>query len=89
MLSNRGKEWEEFSALVLDHIETYTVPQYGDAPDDQVEEWSADECVMTIRKYGARFKKNSREGQDVSDLMKIAHYACLAHGKIRTEFVPK
>lgn len=84
-LSARGAEWVAFAARVLRHIEDYTVPQYGDAPGDQVEEWSPEECVLTIRKYAARFRKNSRPGQDALDLVKVAHYACLALGKLETE----
>ena len=80
-LSNRGKEWMVFSESVLEHIENYTVPQYGDAPTDLVETWSPDQCVLAIEKYCRRFKKNSREGQDLLDLKKIAHFACIAYGK--------
>ena len=80
-LSNRGREWLQFAAEVLHHIETYTVPQYGDAPEDQVQEWSPDQCVLAIRKYGARWGHSSREDQDDMDLKKMAHYAAIAWGK--------
>ncbi len=83
--TNRGREWGDFASAVLQHVETYTVPQYGDAPDDQVEEWTAAECALTIRRYASRQGKNSREGQDALDLLKIAHYACLAYNKLIKE----
>lgn len=83
--SNRATEWMAFATDVTDHIEQYTVPQYGDAPDDQIESWTAEQCVMQIQKYAARFGKNARSGQDELDLLKTAHYACLARTKLEYE----
>lgn len=80
-LSKRGSEWREFSAMVLHHVENYTVAQYGDAGDDQVTNYTAEDCVKAIGKYASRFGTNQREGQDTLDLLKIAHYACLALSK--------
>jgi hypothetical protein len=81
-LSKRGTQWNSFSALVMDHVENYTVPQYGDAPNDQVESWSAQDCVVQIRRYAARFGSGQRgKAEELRDLLKIAHYACLAHNK--------
>ena len=82
MVSNRGKDWMEFAAKVLDHIEDYTVPQYGDSPDDYVESWTAAECVLALGKYQQRFGKNTRLGQATLDLLKMAHFAQLAYDKI-------
>lgn len=78
----RGQEWLDFSEEVFDHIKNYSIPQYGDAPNDNVSEWTAEDCVKQIEKYAKRFGKNAREGQDEIDLKKIAHYACLAFGKM-------
>ena len=78
----RGRLWCDFAEAVLEHIEEYTVPQYGDAPDDELSEWTSTECMTAIRKYTRRHGKNSREGQDALDCLKIAHYACAAHVKI-------
>ena len=36
MTAQRTKDWNEFAAKMADHIENYTVPQYGDAPNDNV-----------------------------------------------------
>lgn len=83
MTAQRTKDWDEFAAKVADHIENYTVPQYGDAPNDNVEAWSAQDCIAQVQKYAARFGNNQRAGQEELDLMKIAHYAQLAMGKMK------
>jgi hypothetical protein len=80
-VSNRGRQWLEFSEIVLKHIEEYTVPQYGDEPDDQIEDWTAKECVRAINKRCSRYGSNSRDNQELLDLKKIAHEACLAYFK--------
>lgn len=80
--SRRGTEWLAFSTKVLNHIESYTVPQYGDAPHDQVEHYTARDCIKQIERYVTRHGRNSRKGQDLLDLLKIAHYACIAHAKL-------
>lgn len=81
-MSRRGDEWVEFAGEVLDHIEDYTLPQYGDLPNDNCAEWTAEDCIRQIQKYANRFGKNQRPGNDKLDLLKIAHYACIAHAKI-------
>lgn len=83
MTAQRTKDWNEFATKVADHIENYTVPQYGDAPNDNVESWSAQDCIAQVQKYAARFGTNQRAGQEELDLMKIAHYAQLAHDKLK------
>ncbi len=82
MNSNRGKEWQAFSDIVLNHIENYTVPQYGDFPQDPASDFTIEQLTGNIKKYIARFGKNQRAGQDQLDLLKIAHYACIAYSKI-------
>jgi len=88
-LSNRGLQWVEFSNKVLNHIETYTVPQYGDKPCDSVSEWNSKECFVNINKYIKRFGNNSRDNQEFLDMIKIAHYACLTHDKMKNENMKK
>ncbi len=81
--SRRGAEWDLFAALVAAHIESYTVPQYGDKPDDQVEQWTPEDCMKTIKRYTDRHGKNRRgPAEDLRDALKIAHYACLAYSKM-------
>lgn len=81
--TNRGAEWEEFSNMVLDHIENYTTKQYGDAPNDTVQDMTAEDCIKQVKKYAQRFGNNQRSGQDLLDMLKVAHYACLAHNKMK------
>lgn len=72
-----------FACEVLQHIEHYTVPQYGDKPGDQVNDWTPEDCIRQISKYTARFKGNQRsDAHKWRDMFKIAHYASIAFGKI-------
>ena len=80
-ISKRGNDWITFSLRVFQHIESYTVPQYGDAPNDEVESWSIEECLLTVKKYNARYGKNSREGQQELDFLKMAHFVQIAFDK--------
>lgn len=82
-LSVRGKEFEDFSGDVIKHIENYTVPQYGDSPNDLVEEWTVQQCIDSAKKYLARHGRNQREGQDELDLIKAAHYIQIAYTKLK------
>ena len=80
--SIRSTEWLDFSKQVFNHIETYTVPQYGDKGKDQCSEFSESDFITQMKKYLNRYGKNSRDGQQCMDLMKIAHYACMLHTKL-------
>ncbi|KKS08382.1 MAG: hypothetical protein UU61_C0001G0004 [Parcubacteria group bacterium GW2011_GWB1_41_4] len=55
---NRLQDWEKFNLQMYQHIEKYTKAQY-DNPDgnDQVENWTSEDCMQAIKKYLARFKK--------------------------------
>ena len=80
---NREKEWVDFSKLVRDHIVNYTIPQYGDGPNDSAETWTVGECLTSIKKYCNRYGSNIREGQQELDFKKIAHYCCMAYWKYK------
>ena len=80
-VSKRGQVWLEFSHRVLSHIENYTVPQYGDAGNDQVTDWTADDCAKQVNKYFGRRGRNSRPGQESLDMLKAAHYVQLTEEK--------
>ena len=84
-LSKRGQAWTKFAEEVVNHIENYTVPQYGDEPDDNVEEWDSYDCIKQVVKYLNRVKTCQRPGEEKRDLMKMAHYIQLAHQKMDTE----
>jgi len=80
-LSNRAKDWIEFSIKVLAHIEGYTIPQYGDKGEDQITNWSCEDCLKVVGKRLDRFGRNSREGQQQLDFLKMAHEVQLANDK--------
>jgi hypothetical protein len=80
--SNRGKEWYIFSAIVAGHIENYTVPQYGDAPDDQASGFSEQDIAANMRRYVNRLESGVRGPVEAQrDLLKIAHYCALLYFK--------
>jgi|GEM_PF-811128 len=80
----RSLEWRVFSARVLEHINLYTIPQYGDKPDDEVEKWSPTMCMLSIAKYVKRFENGKRgQTETLRDMLKIAHFACLAYNKMK------
>lgn len=64
----------DFCNKVRRHIVDYTIKQYGDAPDDQVQGWSVETCEAQVHKYLNRIGKNVRDGQDEMDLFKAAHF---------------
>jgi len=80
--TNRGAEWKDFADKVLTHIDTYTVPQYGDKGEDQIDDWSIEACQLAIIKYIKRSGHNMRSGQDKIDMLKAAHYACFIYNKL-------
>ena len=80
-VSKRGQEWLKFSAEVFSHIEEYCVPQYGDAPNDQISEWTIADCLKAVNKRIARHGRNSRPGQEELDFLKMAHEVCIAWNK--------
>lgn len=83
MLSKRFMQFVKFAELVEDHIDSYTVPQYGDAPTDEVEQWTAEQCVIAIQKYTKRFESSRRGRLEIlRDMVKIAHFAQLAFDKM-------
>jgi len=83
--SLRAIEWQSFATRVFNHIESYTVPQYGDKGNDQCSEFSEADFITQMKKYLNRYGKNSREGQQMLDLLKIAHYAGMLYTKLAEE----
>ena len=79
-MSVRLAFWRYFSGLVGDHIENYTVPQYGDHPDDQLCDFTKRDIVVSLKRYLNRIDTNAR-GQTESerDCFKMAHYICELH----------
>lgn len=82
-ISKRGQQWLHFASKVLSHIEKYTVPQYGDLPDDQASEFTIKEMQMNIKRYLNRMTSNARGSEEARrDMLKVAHYACLTLAKL-------
>lgn len=85
-MSNRGNQWLNFAEEVLDHIDNYTVPQYGDMPDDQVEEFTLDDFRVNLKRYTNRIGSNAGGLEEaIRDCHKIAHYACVMCARLRKE----
>ena len=79
--TKRGNDWIQFAAKVLEHIELYTVPQYGDKGEDLASDYTIEECLKQAEKYLKRYGKNQREGQQELDFMKAAHFIQMAADK--------
>ena len=82
--TKRGAEWQVFAEQVLLHIDTYTVPQYGDKGHDDIDNWTISNCFRAIEKYIKRSGTNVRKGQDKLDILKIAHYACFIYNRMES-----
>jgi hypothetical protein len=82
--SKRAENFNDFADVVIDHIDNYTVIQYGDAPVDQVETWTPEQCMDSIKRYANRFGTNRRGRlETLRDMLKIAHYASLTFEKLK------
>ena len=81
MMSEREKQWLEFSERVATHLREYTVPQYGDVGEDLITNYTTEQCVEQVVKYARRYGSQSREGQQELDFVKIAHYVQCAWEK--------
>lgn len=57
---DRMSEWKEFSKMVEEHIENYANVQYGDAPNDMANAYTAKVCLDAIEKYCARYGRGVR-----------------------------
>ena len=80
---SRVEQWKEFSDMVIDHIENYTLPQYGDSDTDQIDEFSIEDCWKNVQRYFNRRNTNVRGvTEQVRDVLKIAHYMCFIFNKM-------
>lgn len=75
-----GKNNTEVCKAVIKHIDEYTVPQYGDYPNDNVEKWSKQYCIDMVAKYKAR-EGTSQRSEGNLDYWKMMHYSQLADCK--------
>lgn len=80
--SRRMNEWDIFGEAVKGHIEHYTIPQYGDFPEDALTSMSDEDCIKHVSRYASRYGKGKRgRREEIRDLLKIAHYAAVAWHK--------
>lgn len=79
--NTRLDEWTEFSKIVHNHILSYANGQYGEKGSDQSTFYTGKEIINQIEKYTHRYGKNAREGQQLLDFVKMAHYACIGYWK--------
>jgi hypothetical protein len=82
---SRIGQWKQFSHQVVLHIIQYTLPQYGNpAGDEQVDDFTFEDCMKNIERYVNRRKANTRGNKErLRDLIKIAHYAGFAYDKLK------
>ncbi|KFZ25612.1 MAG: hypothetical protein KQ78_02186 [Candidatus Izimaplasma bacterium HR2] len=73
-MTEREKQWNEFSDLVAKHLRVYTTPQYGDVGEDEITNYTVETCIEQVRKYCKRYGSQSRDGQQELDFIKMAHY---------------
>jgi len=82
--SAKVRQWVKFNAEVMDHIEDYVIPQYGDYPDPAVEGWTQKDIKSFLEKYVQRIDAGARGRVEAErDCLKIAHYACYLYGKLK------
>jgi len=75
--SERANRWRRFSKTVINHIEKYTVPQYGDWPNDQLCEFEIKDIIREMKRYINRAETSCRGyDEQLRDCLKLAHYAC-------------
>lgn len=81
--SLRHDDFLNFSLDVLNHIESYTVPQYGDKGSDQMTTASLEDIQHDMKRYINRMLSNARGKEETKrDMLKIAHYAQIARDKM-------
>lgn len=79
----RLDEWFGFAHAVDDHIQSYTIPQYGDYPNDQLTTTSNECIIHDMKRYLNRFNKGQRGHKEaMRDMLKIAQYAGVLYNRL-------
>ena len=74
---SKESQWNKFSFIVSNHIRYYVLPQYGDFPDKQVENFTPEKIQAKLEYYVNRIGRSSRGEDDAKrDCLKLAHFAC-------------
>ncbi len=82
--SKKAQQFAEFADRVVEHIDNYVVPQYGDHPDEMLETLALKDVQYQLQRYAKRIVDSSRPNELVRDYIKIAHYACYLHSLLTT-----
>ena len=82
--SLKSLEFAWFAQRVVSHIDSYVIPQYGDHPDQMIEDYSIHDIKKQLERYVARIDVGSRGHEEaVRDTLKIAHYSNYLLKKLR------
>lgn len=73
-MSSQLATWMAFSTAVSFHIQHYVIPQYGDVDAAPERNYDATDCVKQADRYLTRFGRSSRQGEELRDLLKAAHW---------------
>lgn len=71
------EQWQCFSKIVEEHIDSYVVGQYGDFYDSMIANWTPEKIQGKLEHLVARIGRGQRgEKEQHRDFLKIAHFAC-------------
>jgi hypothetical protein len=87
MAYDRLEHWLSFSEQVFEHIQDYTLTQYG-SPEgtEQIENFTVETCFQNMIRYINRRNSNVRGNKEkLRDLFKIAHYSQFIYDKLKKE----
>jgi len=80
--------WQAFSAQVEKHIDEYVLPQYGDFPDEHINELTIEAIKGKLSSYVRRIgtvDKHRGEFGAVQDMYKIAHFCSFVWQKLNAK----
>lgn len=75
---------DQIRNTVVKHIDEYTVPQYGDAPNDNMASWPREQCLQSVWICKER-EGTSQSSEGNLDYWKMMHYCQLADCKPKAE----
>jgi hypothetical protein len=87
-MSKRERQFMEFGGLVCEHIDKYTIAQYGDIGADPCTDYTKADFDTIINKYVTRQRNGGGARglyEDMRDYIKIAHYAAMCYMMMRHE----
>ena len=80
MKSKRSIRFNDVVQDCIEHIETYTVRQYGDYPNDQLTNMTLSDVKHDMQRYINRMESNARGPAEAKrDMLKLMHYAAEAY----------